>query len=79
MCQCWEEATTMSLLLYLTHDAVGALIFCKTYWKQRFNYEIKLQGGLDNIHDNICHWYALSCRSVHFFVGLKDRGTDCVN
>ncbi len=61
-----------------THDADGALIFCKMYWKQRFNYEIKLHGGLDDIHDDICHWYALYCRSVHFFVGLKDWRTDFV-
>ncbi len=73
-----EEATTMSLLWSSTHDADGMLMFCKTCWKQRFNYEIKLQGGLDDKHDDIYHWYALSCRSVHFFVGLKDRATDFV-
>ncbi len=78
MCQCCEEVTTMSLLWSSTHDADGVLIFCKTYWKQRFNYEVKLHGGLDYIHDDISHWYALYCRSVHFVVGLKDRRTDFV-
>ncbi len=60
------------------HGADGALIFFKTYWKQRFNYEIKLYGGLDDIHEDIYHWYVLYCRSVHFFVGLKDRRTNFV-
>ncbi len=73
-----EEATTMSLLWSSMHDGDGALMFCKTYWKQRVTYEIKLHGGQDDIHDDICHWYVLSCRSDHFFVGLKDRGTDFV-
>ncbi len=73
-----EEATTMSLLWSSMHDADEALMFCKTYWKQRFYYEIKLHGGLDDIHDDIYHWYALSCRSVHFFVGLKDWRADFV-
>ncbi len=53
-------------------------MFCKTYWKQRFNYEIKFYGGLDDIHDGIYHWYALYCGSVQFFAGRKDRGTDLV-
>ncbi len=67
-----------SRLLTMYREGVdGALIFCKTYWKQRFNYEIKLHGGLDDI-DDIYHSYVLSCKSVHFFVGLKDRGTDFV-
>ncbi len=73
-----EEPTTMSLLWSSTHNADGELLFCKTYWKQRFNYEIQLHSGLDDIHDDIYHSYVLSCRSVHFFVGLKDRGTDFV-
>ncbi len=70
-----EEATRMSLLWSSTHDSDGAPMFCKTYWKQRFNYEIKLHVGQDDIHVEIYHWYALYCRSVHFFVGLKDCGT----
>ncbi len=62
-----------------TEKAVYSVQFAnvKTYWKQRFNYEIKLHGGLDNIHGDIYHWYALYCRSIHLFIGLKDRGADC--
>ncbi len=41
-----------------TYDANGALMFYKTYWKQRFNCEITFHGGLDDIHDEIYHWYA---------------------
>ncbi len=66
-----EEATKMSLLWSSMPDADGVLMLCKMYWKQRFNYEIKLHGGLDDIHDDIYHWYALYYRSVHLFVGLK--------
>ncbi len=79
ICKLWSnKILSLSLSLSSTQDDDGALMFCKTYWKQRFNYEIKLNGGLDDIHDDIYHWYALYCRSVHFFVGLKDRGTDFV-
>ncbi len=41
------------IALLSTYDANGALMFFKTYWKQKFNYEIKLHGGLDDIHDDI--------------------------
>ncbi len=57
-----------------THDADGALMFCKTYWKHRFNYEIKFHGDLDDIHDDIYHWYALYWGSVHFLLVEKIEG-----
>ncbi len=66
-----EEATTMSLLWLSTYDADGVLMFWKTYWKQTFNYEIKLHDGQGDIHKEIYHWHALYYGPVQFLVGFK--------
>ncbi len=35
------------------------------------DYEIKLHGGQDDVHEEIYHWYALYYGLVQFFVGLS--------
>ncbi len=36
-----------------TNNADGVLVFCNTYSKQRFNYEIKLYDSQGGIHECI--------------------------